>query len=249
MLHAVKLRQFFALQGGEAEAVGVGGEDGERVFAVGFDGFDACLLEGFAHGHAFILVGDVAFANHRQRGVAEDGDVCLADGAFAGHDGQDVFVKHVHVGLDVGGLQAGRTGQHHVETGGKHRTHFFGGQDVADGTDVGADEAAVEVLRGFDERLVEFALGIDEGAVFVPADADGEAVNRLAGFGGGEQYGEAFFDARLGAVGNGDGFATGDGGDVGRGGVFAVEGDGGSMGAAGDEQGEQGFFYGDSLLC
>ena len=161
MLHAVELRQFFALQGGEAEAVGVGGEDGERVFAVGFNGFDACLLEGVKRGHAFALVGDVAFANHRQRGVAEDGDVCLADGAFAGHDGQDVFVKHVHVGLDVGGLQAGRTGQHHVETGGKHRTHFFGGQDVADGTDVGADEAAVEVLRGFDERLVEFAFGDD----------------------------------------------------------------------------------------
>ena len=112
---------------------------------------------------------------------------------------------------------------------------------------MGADEAAVEVLRGFDERLVEFAFGIDEGAVFVPADANGEAVNRLAGFGGGEQYGEAFFDARLGAVGNGDVFAAGYGGDVGGGGVFAIEDDGGGVGAAGDEQGEQGFFMDGSL--
>ena len=119
---------------------------------------------------------------------------------------------------------------------------------MSPGADVGADEAAVEVLRGFDERLVEFALGIDEGAVFVPADANGEAVNRLAGFGGGEQYGEAFFDARAGVVGDGDVFTAGDGGDVGRGGVFAVEGDGGGVGGVGDEQGEQGFFHGDSLL-
>ena len=151
--------QFVQGEGGLAEGEGVAADEGEGVVVVERLGF----------GGARSPPG--VFAGQRQAGLGEGGDVTGTDGPELVHDRMGAALQRLAQGGDDAGPEARPAGQQLVGAHGEHRAHLSGGQFLADGTGVAAQQP---------EAVFGGRLG---GHVLVPvgSDAGGAAVDAAGG--------------------------------------------------------------------